>query len=315
MMNERELIAKMRTEIRRRNYAAKTEKAYVNWVQRFSRFHSGEELAELDNDQIVDYLNYLAEERNVTGATQNQALCAIVFLYKEVMGRDVSGLNNLKRAKRSKNVPTVLSAEEVKEVISRMNGMPKLIAFLMYGTGMRLSEALRLRIQDVDFATRQIYIRNSKGLKDRSTLLPQILTTALRNQVKRVTDQHQRDLDRGYGAAPMPKALARKYPSASKELGWQYVFPSSSITKDQRWHCSPSTVQKSVKAASRSAGLTKRIGTHTLRHSFATHLLQSGYDIRTVQELLGHNNLKTTMKYTHVIQSRKVDSPADAFAA
>lgn len=313
MKSNKELIRRMKTEIRRRNYSSKTVKAYVNWVLRLMSFHDGEKLADLGKDDIVEYLNYLVEERNVSGSTHNQALCAIVFLFKQVMKRDVRGLDNLKRAKESNNLPTVLSAKEVRAILTRMYGMPKLIAFLQYGTGMRISEVLRLRVKDVDFENHQIYVRSSKGLKDRTTLLPSRLEKALTNQIIRVTKIQQKDILRGFGEAPMPKALSKKYPNAASETGWQYLFPSSKITEGKRYHCSPSTVQKALKKAVRLSGIHKRVATHTFRHSFATSLLRNGYDIRTVQELLGHKNLRTTTKYTHVIRREEVASPVDVF--
>lgn len=306
MKNNDEIIDALRYEIRRKGYAWKTETSYVSWVCRFVKYHNGDSLAEMEKEDVVEYLNFLVNERNVAGATQNQALCSIVFLYNHVIEKDMQGLENLSYSKKAKRLPTVLSKEEVRGVISNMSGMPKLITFLMYGTGMRISEALRLRVQDVDFGNSQIYIRNSKGLKDRTTLLPKVLKKALMKQIARVKDQHEMDLLKGHGKAPVPKAIARKYPSAPKQTGWQYVFPSAKISRNHRTgelcrhHASPSTTQKQIKAALKESGNVKKVTPHSFRHSFATHMLQAGYDIRMVQELLGHKNVKTTMKYTHV---------------
>lgn len=307
-MNKQDAVKEMRSEIRRRNYASRTEKSYVHWVTDFFGYHSGSSLDDIGRDEVVEYLNYLAEERAVSGSTHNQALCAVKFLF-DVLGKDMDGLNGLKQAKESNHLPTVLSPREVRAVLSRMSGMPKLIAFLQFGSGMRISEVVCLRINDVDFENGQIYVRNAKGLKDRTTLLPDMLVKALTNQVIRATKLNQRDTMKGFGEAPMPKALARKYPNASKEIGWQYLFPSSQISKGKRWHISPSTVRKALKRAVRSSGITKKVGTHTLRHSFATQMLKSGVDIRTVQELLGHKYVRTTEKYTHVIGKNTVKSP------
>ena len=310
----------MRNQIRRRGYASSTERSYVSWVCRFVRYHSGELLTNIGKEDIVEYLNYLVNEQNVAGNTHNQALCSIVFLYKHVLIRDISGMDGLKYSKKSKRLPTVLSKEEVREVISNMKGMPKLITFLMYGTGLRISEALRLRVQDIDFANSQIYVRNSKGLKDRTTLLPASLKKALIRQIARVKEQHGTDVMKGHGRAPVPKAIASKYPSATEDTSWQYVFPSAKISRNDRTgqmcrhHASPSTTQKQIKKAVSRSSIDKRVTAHTFRHSFATHMLQGGYDIRTVQELLGHKNVKTTQKYTHVTTNTgHIISPADQY--
>jgi integron integrase len=307
-MNKRKSVEAVRKEIRRRNYASRTEKSYIHWITDFFGYHSENSMEDIGKDEVVDYLNYLAEERAVSGSTHNQALCAVKFLF-DTLDKDMSGLNGLKQAKESNHLPTVLSPKEVRGILSRMSGMPKLIAFLQFGSGMRISEVVRLRINDVDFDNVQIYVRNAKGLKDRTTLLPDMLKKALTNQVIRATKRNQKDKTRGFGEAPMPKALANKYPSASKETGWQYLFPSSQISKGKRYHISPSTVQKDLKRAVRLSGINKKVGTHTLRHSFATQMLKSGVDIRTVQELLGHKNIRTTERYTHVIGKEQTESP------
>ncbi|MAO65083.1 MAG: integrase [Balneola sp.] len=310
-MNKRKAVELVRKEIRRRNYASRTEKSYIHWITDFFGYHSENSVDDIGKDEVVEYLNYLSEERSVSGSTHNQALCAVKFLF-DCLDKDMKGLNGLKQAKESKHLPTVLSPKEVRAILSRMSGRPKLIAFIQYGAGMRISEVVRLRINDIDFENGQIYVRNAKGLKDRTTLLPDMLKKALTNQVIRATKRNQKDKVRGYGEAPLPKALAKKYPNASKETGWQYLFPSSKISKGKRYHISPSTVQKALKRAVRVSGIHKKVSTHTLRHSFATQALKSGVDIRTVQELLGHKNIRTTERYTHVIVKERIESPVES---
>jgi len=314
----KEIINKTRQEIRRRNYSYKTEKSYIAWITRLIRFHDGSHPTELDKYHIVEYLNYLAEDRQVAGSTQNQALCAIVFLYKHILEEEIGELKNLKRAKEQKTVPTVLSKAEVKKVLKQMSGQKKLITWLMYGTGMRISEVLRLRVKDIDFGNGQVYVRNSKGRKDRTTMLPGILKNALKKQVKRVKNLHEVDELEGYGTVHIPKALKKKYPNAPKQLDWQFVFPSENRSqnprtgKTHRHHRSASSVRKAIKQAKQKAYIHKKISAHTFRHSFATHMLQDGYDIRTVQQLLGHKSIRTTMKYTHVLDTtNNIQSPAD----
>lgn len=309
-MSKRDTIKMMRTEIRRRNYASRTERSYINWVSDFFRYHKDIGVDDFGKDEVVEFLNYLAEERGVTGSTQNQALCAVKFLF-DLLEKDIRGLDGLKRAKESNHLPDVLSPGEVRSILIRMSGKAKLISFLQYGSGMRISEVVRLRINDIDFENNQIYVRNAKGLKDRTTVLPDDLRKALTNQVIRATKINQRDKLMGYGEAPIPKGLGKKYPNIAKQTGWQYLFPSSCISKGKRYHISPSTVQKALKKAVGISGIQKKVGTHTFRHSFATQLLKNGYDIRTVQELLGHKNVRTTQKYTHVLGKEKVKSPIE----
>ena len=280
-------------------------------MRHFFRYHTEVGVDDIGRDEVVDFLNYLAEERGVSGSTQNQALCAVKFLF-DLLGKDMRGLDGLKRAKRSKHLPDVLSPREVRSILIRMSGKTKLISFLQYGSGMRISEVVRLRINDVDFENHQIYVRNAKGLKDRTTVLPNDLRKALTNQVIRATKINKRDKEMGYGEAPIPKGLRKKYPNISSQVGWQYLFPSANISKGKRYHISPSTVQKALKRAVRAARLQKKVGTHTFRHSFATQLLKNGYDIRTVQELLGHKNVRTTQKYTHVLGKEAVKSPIES---
>jgi integron integrase len=314
------IIQKLRKEIARRGYAAKTEKAYTQWVTRFIRYHNNRSLTDISKSQITEYLNYLSEEKNVAGSTQNQALCALVFLYKNILNQNVDHLPEITYSKRQQNLPTVLSKSEVKQILSHMKGVSKLITFIMYGTGLRISEAVKLRVQDIDFDNRQIYVRGAKGLKARTTLLPSCTVKAIHTQLSRVKNLHQKDTLQGYGKAHLPKALSVKYPSAAGELRWQYLFPSSQRSENRttgivcRHHISPSTVQKKIKQAALKTGITKKVSAHTFRHSFATHMLQAGYDIRMVQELLGHKNIKTTQRYTHVTQKpQTIKSPADLF--
>lgn len=319
--SQENVLNKMRSEIKRRNYSYKTEKSYMGWVQRLIGYH-GSSPIDITSGDIVEYLNYLSEERGVSASTQNQALCAIVFLFKQVMGKDIAGLDGLKRAKESSTLPTVLSKREVRTILGHMKGrMKKLVTYLLYGAGLRISEALRLRVKDIDFDNGQIYVRNSKGAKDRTTLFPTVVERALQKQVQLVTSRHEADKQMGYGRAPMPNALSVKYPNADKKINWQYLFPSQQLTRDQktgrrcRYHMSPSTVQKAISRGVERSGICKSVSAHTFRHSFATHLLQDGCDIRTVQQLLGHKHLKTTMKYTHVTRpASDIQSPADVLA-
>lgn len=317
-MENQHAISKLRNEIRRRGYASRTERSYINWISRFVRYHKNQKLVNLEKTDVEEYLNFLVNEREVANSTHNQALCAIVFLFKNVIQKDISGMENLKYSKKSQTLPTVLSKEEARLVISNMKGMPKLVTFLLYGTGMRISEAMRLRVQDVDFQNSQIYIRNSKGLKDRTTLLPKPLKKTLLKQLNRVKKIHEVDLLKGYGRAPVPKAIARKYPTSETDSSWQYVFPSSIISENKRsgklcrHHASPSTIRKEIKRAVKLTGISKKVSAHTFRHTFATQMLQSGYDIRLVQDLLGHKNIKTTQKYTHVTNRKKdIKSPIE----
>lgn len=319
-MAKSKLLAAMRSELRRQNYSFSTEQTYTRWVVRFIKFCNTKHPLKITTSEITAFLNYLAETRNVAASTQNQALCAIVFLYKQVLDRNMPQLKNLERAKTPKKLPVVLTKKEIIRLMKKMDGITKIIAQLLYGSGLRISEALRLRVMDIDFEYQQLAVRNGKGMKDRITVLPQKVAPKLESYINRNKQRHQKDLDNGYGKALLPKALSRKYPGEVKKFRWQYIFLSNQIAKDprsgllHRHHLSDSLVQRAVKQAVQKAGIIKKATCHTLRHSFATHLLMDGYDIRTVQELLGHKNLKTTMIYTHVLNKggKGVKSPVDS---
>lgn len=312
------LLDQIRQRIRTKHYSQSTEKAYVQWIKQFILFHNKRHPREMGEKEISEFLSYLAVQRRVASSTQNQALCAILFLYRQVLGREVGELA-IEWSKKPKNLPVVFTQAEVKVLLRQLSGVKWIMASLLYGAGLRLSECLRLRVKDIDFDYNQINVRNAKGNKDRVTMLPQILKQPLQEQLEKVKRLHDEDLRNGFGAVSLPFALARKYPNAGKALGWQYVFPSKQLSVDprnglkQRYHVLPCVLQKTVKTAMKAAGITKHAGCHTLRHSFATHLLQEGQDIRTVQELLGHNDLKTTMVYTHVLNKGGlgVTSPSD----
>ena len=313
------LLDQMRGALRSRHYALRTEKAYCLWVVRFVRFHGMKHPAEMAEPEINAFLTHLAVEQNVSASTQNQALSAILFLYRRVLKREVGELGDLVRAREPQHLPVVLTRDEVRRVLSHMQGAEWLMASLLYGSGLRLSECLRLRVQDVDLARGELRVRDGKGAKDRATVLPQALKVPLQRQLAEARMVHEHDLAEGFGRVVLPDALARKYPNASAEWGWQWVFP-----QEKRWvnaaqgtqgrhHMHPTVLQRAVKVAVRAAGIAKHAGCHTLRHSFATHLLEDGYDIRTIQELLGHRDVRTTMIYTHVLNKGAlgVSSPLD----
>jgi integron integrase len=319
-MNERpkKLLDQMRDIIRVKHYSIRTEEAYVGWARRYILFHDKCHPREMGSPEITAFLTHLAVEQNVAASTQNQALCALLFLYREVLGMDPGSVDAV-RAKKPKRLPTVMTREEVMAVLTALSGTNQLIAKLLYGSGLRLMECLRLRVKDIDFAQHQIIVRDGKGMKDRITVLPDSLADPLREQLRRAGMLHRRDLDAGLGAVYLPHALERKYPNANREWCWQYVFPARSLSKDprsgviRRHHLGESGPQRAVREAAKLADLDKSIGCHTFRHSFATHLLESGYDIRTVQELLGHKDVRTTMIYTHVLNrgGLAVRSPLD----
>jgi integron integrase len=307
-------------EIRRRNYSIRTEEAYVHWAQRFLRFNHDALPEQLEAAHVAAFLSHLALAVDVSPSTQNQALSALVFLYEQVLGQQLGELSDLIAARKPKRLPTVLTRREIKRLIDSISDETFAIMIrLMYGTGMRLMECVRLRVMEVDFAYAQITVRDGKGAKDRMVPLPEKCRAALAAHIEKTLVLHQEDLSQGFGETFLPNALARKYPNAAREPGWQYVFPSGKLSADprskmiRRHHLHESSVQKAVRRAALASGIRKRISSHTLRHSFATHLLEAGYDIRTVQELLGHADVSTTMIYTHVLNrgGRGVVSPID----
>lgn len=312
-------IENLVVEIRRRGYSVRTEQAYAYWARRFLAFTGRLELRALSEVHLQESLEYLAVQRDVAVSTQHQALSALIFFYKHALGRAEVKLGAYRRARRPRKLPVVLTPEEVAQVLSRLSGNQSLMARLLYGAGLRLMECIRLRVKDLDFGYRQILVRDGKGQKDRVVPLPAALVTPLRHHLADVRATHRKDLDDGYGEVFMPHALARKYPKASRDWLWQYVFPGAQLSVDprpkviRRHHIHENTLQRSVGRAARAAGLAKPVNCHTFRHSFATHLLESGYDIRTVQELLGHADVSTTMIYTHVLNrgGRLVQSPLD----
>lgn len=313
------LLDQMRARIRAKHYSIRTESAYVDWARRFILFHHKSHPLEMGAPEVEAFLTHLAVERKVSASTQNQAKAAVLFLYKEVLQIDLPWLGEVTAAQVSKRLPVVLTPREVRALLDQLNGAMWLIASLLYGTGMRVMEGLRLRVKDIEFERREIIIREGEGDKDRITMLPENLIPPLRDQLEKARQLHNRDLAAGLGEVCLPNALAVKYPKAGVSWGWQYVFPSSVLTTDpgtglqRRHHIYEQSVQRAVKDAARRAGLDKPCTPHVLRHSFATHLLQAGYDIRTVQELLGHRDVATTMVYTHVLNrgGRGVLSPLD----
>ncbi len=312
------LLDQVRDVLRLKHYAIRTEDAYVDWIRRFILFHNKRHPAEMGAAEINAFLTHLAVKENVAASTQNQALAALLFLYREVLHQDLGPIEPV-HAQKPQHLPVVLTREEVRLILANMTGIHQLMAKLLYGTGMRLMECVRLRVKDIDFARREILIRDGKGEKDRVTMLPESLIAPLQEHLQQVKALHERDLAAGYGAVYMPYALERKYPNAAKEWGWQYVFPAANLSVDprsgvtRRHHIDESGLQKAVRAAVQKTGIAKPASCHTFRHSFATHLLESGQDIRTVQELLGHKDVKTTMIYTHVLNRGPfgVRSPLD----
>jgi integron integrase len=313
------LLDQVRDAIRRRGYSYRTEEAYVQWIRRFIYFSGKRHPAQLGESEVTAFLNHLASERDVAAATQNQALSALLFLYKQVLSQSLPWLNGLERPKRAARVPTVLTKSEVRRLLAVMRGTKWLMASLLYGAGLRLTECLKLRVKDVDFEYRQIVVRDGKGAKDRVTMLPESVIEPLRTQLAVAKAYHDTDVTAGYGEVELPDALARKYPRAPYEWAWKFVFPSHKVSVDprtgviRRHHVYENYLTRGVMDARRAAGINKHVSCHTLRHSFATHLLEAGYDIRTVQELLGHADVSTTMIYTHVLNKggRGVASPLD----
>jgi integron integrase len=318
------MAAKLMDEIRRamrlHHYSFETEKSYTQWIRRYILFHGKRHPRELGARDIENYLSHLATTVKVSASTQNQALSALLFLYKKVLDQDLPWLNEIVRAKRPTRVPTVLSRREVARILDAMQGKYWLMASLLYGSGLRIIECLRLRIKDFDFDHLQLTIRDGKGHKDRRTMMPEKLIPHIRQQMNHVRSIYDEDIRKGRPSVSIPYAIDRKYKSAPRDWNWQYLFPSGSYgyirfhSEQRRHHTHPSALNRAVKIATRKTGIAKQASCHTFRHSFATHLLESGYDIRTVQELLGHSHVNTTMIYTHVIKrgGRAVRSPLDA---
>jgi integron integrase len=317
-MPEPKLLDKVRLELRSKHYSRKTEIAYTNWIKRYVLFHNKRHPRDMGAEEIKAFVDNLVTNHNVSSATQNQALQGILFLYKNILTKDVGWIENIKKLSRVKHLPVVLSKKEVTKVFNYLDGTVRIIVSLLYGSGLRLAEALKLRIKDIDFDYKQILVRDGKGEKDRHTILPDTVIPELKKHLNRVYLKHKDDLKCGKGETVLPYALKKKYPNAGKEFGWQYAFPADKFIKEKesgliyRWHIHESTIQRAVKEAVKKAGITKTASPHTFRHSFATHLLENGYDIRTIQELLGHNSIKTTMIYTHVLnRGLGVKSPLD----
>jgi integron integrase len=317
------LLDRVREAIRARHHSRRTEEAYVAWIRRYIVSHGKRHPAEMGAPEVTKFLTSLAVDGHVAASTQNQALSALLFLHKDVLEVDLPWLDGVVRAKRPARLPVVLTRDEVRAVLQRLDGAPRLMACLLYGAGLRVLECCRLRVQDVDFATNQIVVRGGKGDKDRVTMLPAMAKLGLVRHLEDVRAQHEADLVMGAGWVELPTALLRKYPNAGREWAWQWVFPATRLYRDRltgqrrRHHLHESVLQRAVKDAVRKAGIAKRGSPHTLRHSFATHLLEDGHDIRTVQELLGHRDVSTTMIYTHVLNRGPagVRSPADRMFA
>ncbi len=317
------LLKRVRQALQARHMSRRTEEAYVAWIRRFIFFHGKRHPAEMGGPEVTSFLTSLAVDGHVAASTQNQALSALLFLYRDVLDVDLPWLDGIVRAKRPERLPVVLTRDEVRAVLQRLDGVPRLMACLLYGAGLRVLECCRLRVQDIDFAANQLVVRGGKGDKDRVTMLPAVVKADLGRHRDVVRVQHQDDLAAGAGWVALPTALLRKYPNAGREWVWQWVFPATRVHRDRvtgqrrRHHLHESVLQRAVKGAVRHAGIAKRASPHTLRHSFATHLLEDGHDIRTVQELLGHRDVSTTMIYTHVLNRgpAAVRSPADRMFA
>jgi integron integrase len=315
----KKLLDQVRDAIRLKHYSYRTEETYVYWIRRYILFHNKRHPQEMSTSEVTQFLSHLAVQEQVAASTQNQALSAIVFLYRTVLNQELVGVNAI-RAKPSRYLPTVLTPSEVKDVLQHLHGVHKLVIQLLYGSGLRLREGLQLRVKDIDFAQQQLILRNTKGQESRVTVLPTTLIQPLQDHLQWVRRLHEADLNRGYGSVYLPFALERKYSGGGRQWIWQYVFPAERLSQDprsgvtRRHHLHETGLQRALRDAVQLSELTKRVSCHTFRHSFATHLLQNGYDIRTVQELLGHKDIKTTMIYTHVLNrgGRGVQSPLDA---
>lgn len=318
--NPPKLMDQVSDALRTKHYSYRTEQTYKDWIKRYILFHNKRHPKDMGEAEIRAFIAHLTRERKVSASTSNQALSAILFLYRKVLQIEIVLPPDLSNPARPKRLPTVLSRNEAIKVISQMRGIPRLMTRILYGSGIRLAECLRLRVKDLDFENRQIIVRGGKGDNDRSTILPDSLIPELKQLLQDVKALHQKDLSEGYGEAILPNAISQKYQKASKDWTWQYIFPASQRSTDPltgivaRHHLDPTGLQRAIHEAAKKAGMDKPVSPHTFRHSFATHLLQSGYDIRTVQELLGHKDVKTTMIYTHVLQrgGMAVKSPLDS---
>lgn len=312
------LLDKVKIDLRTKHYSRKTEESYISWIKQYIVFNKKTHPEKLGAEEIKSFLNYLATERRVSSSTQNQALQGVLYLYKNIINKEIGWIDDIKRVARVKHLPVVYSREEVLQIIQHLDGVTSLFIKLLYGTGMRLNEGLNLRIKDIDFTANQITIRDGKGEKDRITILPEKLIESINEHIRKVQNLHNIDLKEGLGVTVLPYALEKKYKNAGKEFGWQFVFPAKSLIYDKerklkyRYHIHESVIQKEVKKTIKNIGITKQGSVHTFRHSFATHLLESGVDIRTIQELLGHSSIRTTMIYTHIMNKFSgVRSPLD----
>lgn len=315
----KKLLDQVRDKLRLKHYSIRTEESYLSWIKRFILYHHNRHPKDMGKKEMEAFLTHLAVDLKVAPSTQNQAFNAILFLYRDVLGVGIDDKINAVRARKRRKLPTVMTKSETSRIIGAMPGVHKLMAMLLYGCGLRTMECLRLRVKDIDFERNQILVRDGKGMEDRVTVLPATVEPLLREHLERIEMLHQADLAEGHGSLYLPYALEGKYRHATREWGWQYVFPSKSLSRDprsnleRRHHISESALHKAVKNAARLAGIDKKVSCHTFRHSFATHLLEDGYDIRTVQELLGHEDVSTTMIYTHVLNKggKAVQSPLD----
>jgi integron integrase len=313
------LLDVARGKLRAKHYSYRTEQQYLYWIRRYVLFHGKRHPADMSGPEVEKFLTDLAVNQGVSASTQNQALSGLLFLYRQVLDVDLPWLENIVRASTPKRVPVVLSARQVRLLLAQLDGSTRLIGQLLYGSGLRVMETLRLRIKDVDFDYSQVLVRNGKGHKDRVTVLPEAVAEGLKAHLRAVREQHRVAVERGFGGVEMPRALSRKYPNAAEEWGWQYVFPAERPSRDprsgafRRHHVHETTVQRAIRRGARRAGILKPVGPHTLRHCFATHLLERGADIRTVQELMGHADVRTTQIYTHVMKkgASAAKSPLD----